>query len=289
MRDLNWLRLCRDALVGLGVLLALYYWFWLLYNGSPVDAAWYWHADPHNLYPHPELAEHNGYNYSPAFEYVVGWGRLLPFDVFVAIWRLILIASLVYLAGPFTLFAILTMPVASEINAGNIQLLLALAVVLGFRWSATWAFVLLTKVSPGIGLLWFAMRRQWRMLAIAAAVTGIVALVSLVQNPSAWRGWIALITSGQQPSVAPFYLPLGVRLPFALAFVAVAGFTGRRWPVVVGATLALPVFYTISPSMLVGVLPFAREALGRELVRHGWTLERGRNPRLAPDELAIAA
>jgi hypothetical protein len=38
--------------------------------------------------------------------------------------------------------------------------------------------------------------------------------------------------------------------------------------VVLGATLALPAFYTISPSMLVGVLPFAREAAGRWLDRN---------------------
>ena len=41
------------------------------------------------------------------------------------------------------------------------------AIVLGFRWPFTWAFVLLTKVTPGVGLLWFAVRREWRSLAIA--------------------------------------------------------------------------------------------------------------------------
>jgi hypothetical protein len=40
--------------------------------------------------------------------------------------------------------------------------------------------------------------------------------------------------------------------------------------VVVGATLALPVFYFTSLAMLVGVLPFAREALGREMRVRGW-------------------
>lgn len=289
MREVNWLRLGRDALVVAGIVFALYYWNWLFTNGQPTDVAWYWAADPHNLYPHPELAEHNGYNYSPAFEYVVAWGRNLNFDVFTGIWRLALIASLVYLAGPFTVFALMTVPVASEINAGNIQILLALAVVLGFRWSATWAFVLLTKVSPGIGLLWFALRRQWRMLGIALAVTALIAGISLVQNPDAWRGWIALITSGQMPSVKPFYLPLTVRLPVAAAFVIAAGLTGKRWPVVVGATLALPVFYPISSSMLVGVLPFLREALGRQLTGHGWTLERGRSARVRPAILEPAA
>jgi hypothetical protein len=289
VREVNWLRLGRDALVVLGIVFALYYWQWLLVNSSPVDAAWYWHADPHNLYPHPELAERNGYNYSPAFEYVIGWGRLLSFEAFSAVWRLVLLGALVYMAGPFTLFALLTVPVGSEVNAGNIQILLALSIVVGFRWSAAWAFVLLTKVSPGVGLLWFAIRRQWRMLGVAIGVTAAIALVSFVQNPDAWRGWIALITDGQMPSVKPYYLPLTLRLPFALVLVAAAGMTGKRWPVVVGAMLALPVFYEISPSILVGVLPFAREALGRLLLKHGWTLERGHRARVRPPIMQEAA
>ncbi len=53
----------------------------------------------------------------------------------------------------------------------------------------------------------------------------------------------------------------------ALAFIVWGGWKGYRWPVVVGSTLALPVYYIISTSMLVGVLPFAREALGKWLDR----------------------
>ncbi len=254
----------RDALVFVGIGGAVVYWLFLTQGGgAPVDVRYYWAADPNNLYPFPELAERNGYNYSPAFEFFVGWSRFLPFEVFVAIWRAILLAVLVYLAGPFTLPVMLLIPVASEINAGNIQILLALAVVLGFRWPATWAFVLLTKVSPGIGLLWFAFRRQWRALAIAIGVTAAIAAVSFVMGPQRWFDYLTLITSGSQPSVAPYYLPLWTRLPFALAFVAWGAWTGRKWPVVVGATLALPVYYVISSSMLVGVLPFARKALGK--------------------------
>jgi hypothetical protein len=42
--------------------------------------------------------------------------------------------------------------------------------------------------------------------------------------------------------------------------------TNRRWAVVVGATLALPVYWITSSAMLVGVLPYTRKWLG-ELVR----------------------
>ena len=168
-------RIARDSLVLLGIIAAVVYWLYLTKTGgAPVDVRYYWAADPANLYPHPEAGEHNGFNYSPLFDWLMAPGRLLPFEVFVAIWRAILLIALVYLAGPFTIFVLFTVPVASEINAGNVQILLALAIVMGFRWPASWSFVLLTKVTPGIGLLWFALRRQWRHVAIALGLGTMV-------------------------------------------------------------------------------------------------------------------
>ena len=279
---MSWTRIARDGLVLIGVIAAVV--FWVIYTqtgGDPVDVRYYWAADPHNLYPHPELGEHNGYNYSPAFEFVVGWWRWVPFEVFVAIWRAILLAIVVYLAGPFTVFVLLTIPVASEINAGNIQLMLALAVVLGFRWSATWAFVLLTKLTPGIGLLWFVLRRQWRHLAFAFGATLAIAGVSFVLMPDQWFNYARLLTGAPAPSVAPYYLPFWTRLPVAVALVLLGAWRNWKWPVVVAATVALPVYYIISSSMLVGVLPFVRAALGR-------LIDEGRLPvpRLSADPLA---
>ena len=98
--------------------------------------------------------------------------------MFVALYRAILLAAVVYMAGPFTLFVLLTVPVGSEINAGNIQILMALAIVWGFRHPWTWSFVLLTKVTPGIGLLWFVVRREWRNLGIALGATALLAGLS---------------------------------------------------------------------------------------------------------------
>lgn len=262
---------------GLGAVLVAYYWYLLTTSGgAPVDARWYWEANPGNLYPHPELLERNGYNYSPAFEVVIGWGRLVSFEVFVALWRALLAGVLLWLAGPLTLFVLFTFPVASELNAGNIQLLLAGAIVLGFRggwWPATWAFVLLTKVTPGVGLLWFALRRQWRALAIALAVTAAIAAVSFVLWPDRWVGWLALMTAGSPAPVAPFYLPFWPRLAVAVVIIALAAWRGWRWPVIVASCLALPQFYTLSPSMLVGVIPFARNAFGTWAARRRDVIE----------------
>jgi hypothetical protein len=258
----------RTVILGLGVLAAVTYWWYLTANGGqPVDAHAYWVANPDSLYAHPELLEGNGYNYSPAFEVIAGWGRVLSFETFVAIWRALLLITLVWLAGPFTLFVLLLPPVATEVNAGNIQFLLAAAIVLGFRWPATWAFVLLTKVSPGIGLLWFAFRREWRKLAIAVGVTMAIALVTFAIWPDRWFGWLRLLTAGSPPPVSPYYLSIWLRLPFAVGLVALGAWRGWKWPVIVAATLALPVFYYLSPSMFVGVLPSLRGALGRWLGR----------------------
>jgi len=272
----RWQFVVSRVLLGLGIAAAAFYWYLLTSGGgSPVDVLQYIKADPNNLYPHPELLNENGYNYSPAFELVIGWGRLLPFDVFVAIFRAILLATLVWLAGPLTLFVLFLPPVASEVNAANIQFLLAAAIVLSFRksewWGATWAFVLLTKVSPGIGLLWFALRRRdggWQKLAWAIGVTGAIVILTFAIWPDRWFGWFRLLTAGSPPPVSPYFLSLWVRLPFALAFVLLGAWRGWRWPVVVAATLALPVFFFLSPSMLVGVLPFLREATGRWLAAH---------------------
>jgi hypothetical protein len=265
-RPMTWRRVIRDAMVLLGIVGAVTYWIYLTTGGGlPVDVHYYWAADPHNLYPHPEAGEGNGYNYSPAFEFVVGWWRGIPFESFAAIWRAILLAMLVWLAGPFTLPVLLTVPVASEINAANIQIPLAAAVVLGFRWPATWAFVILTKLTPGIGLLWFVLRRQWRHLVIAGGVTAAIAAASFVLMPDAWFGYVRLLTGEPAPAVAPYYLSFWTRLPFSVALVAVGAWRGWRWPVAAAATVALPVYYITSSAMFVGVLPFLRRALGRWL------------------------
>lgn len=258
-------RVARGLLLGLGIAAAVFYWALLTLDGGlPVDAAAYWRVDVNDLYGAGGLGT-SAYLYSPAFAQAMVPFTALPFDMFVAIWRAILLVILVYLAGPFTILALLTVPVASEINAGNIQLMLALAIVLGFRWPATWSFVLLTKVTPGVGLLWFALRREWRALFVALGATAAVAGISFAMNPQAWFDYVAFLSSGAAPSVAPYYWPFWARLPLALAFVAAGAWRGWRWPVVVGATLALPVFYIISWSMLVGVLPFARRYLRHTL------------------------
>jgi hypothetical protein len=148
---------------------------------------------------------------------------------------------------------------------GNIHLLLAVAIVVGFRYPAAWAFVLLTKVTPGIGLLWFAVRKEWRNLAIALGATAAISLVTLLIVPNMWWQWLTFLSSNPTVdtpliSITP---PLPLRLFIAAAVVTYGARTNRRWTVPVAATIALPIYWWNGFSVLVAILPIWREDVAR--------------------------
>jgi hypothetical protein len=148
-----------------------------------------------------------------------------------------------------------------EVAGGNVSLLLGVAIVIGFRWPATWALVLLTKITPGIGLLWFAVRGEWRSLAIALGATAAIAAVSYVTIPDAWPHWFEVIVAnaGKGGTWASVPIPLLVRLPAAVALVVWGARTDRRWTVPVASMLALPALWYGGISMLLGVIPLLAE------------------------------
>src|SRR4051812_47888883 len=127
------------------------------------------------------------YPYSPAFAQLIWPLNQLPWPLFVATWTALLLGGVFLLTGPELALAGLFVG-AMEIAGGNVSLLLTLAIVAGFRWPATWALVLLTKITPGIGLLWFALRREWRSLGIALGSTAAIVAVSMLIPPRPGRG-----------------------------------------------------------------------------------------------------
>jgi hypothetical protein len=200
--------------------------------------------------------------YSPIAARLFQLDALLPFWQFLWLWLALLVGTALWLGGRRRWLWILAFPpVALELYHGNVHLLLAAAIALGFRYPVAWVFVLVTKVTPGVGLLWFAVRREWRNLAIALGATAALVAVSLVFDLRLWQQWIErdLLVSFQQPPSQPqIPVPLLLRLPAAAALVIWGARTDRKWTVPMAAALAMPVLWIAAFSVL-AALP----ALGR--------------------------
>ncbi len=186
-------------------------------------------------------------------------------------WTAILLGATAYLVGPLFLgpILLLTLP---EFLGGNITLLIAAAIVLSFRWPASWSFVILTKVTPGVGLLWFAARREWRNLGIALAATLAIVGVSYVYAPEGtWATWVQVLTFNASSPIdsGSLPVPLIVRLPIAAAVIVWGALRDRRWALPIGCLLALPVIWYGSLSLLVAVIPLVRRPELRDWHWHG--------------------
>ncbi len=236
-----------------------------------VDAYAYWTTRDGAFYDTAQTGRIGSYLYSPAFAQLLAPLVALPLAVFTAIWTAINCAALWWLLGRWSLPSLLFLPIPFEIISGNVHLLYAVAIVAGFRYSATWALMLLTKVTPGIGVLWFLVRREWRALAIALGVTAAIVAVSFVLDRAAWEQWIAILQAdlagaGQGALDTPgWYLavPLLPRLVLAAVIVVAAALTDRRWLVPFAVAIALPVVWLNGLAVLAAVVPLWQEAARR--------------------------
>lgn len=251
-----WQRLAIVALAAAGIAA------WLAYIAEfplALDAHAYFAADLRHLYGGAEGA-YDSYVYPPVFAQVIQPLRWLGWDAFRMVWRGLELAALVWFIGPFVGLALFVTPVALEVNLGNIHLLLAAAIVAGFRWPAMWSFVLLTKITPGVGLLWFVVRREWRSLAIALGATAAIAGASFVVAPGLWFEWIASVTLQRDPTGVDLVLtaPLVARVAVAVALVVWGAQRDKRWTVLVAAFIALPFVWIPAVAMLAGLVPLLR-------------------------------
>lgn len=232
---------------------------WALYAAiypEGLDAHAYYIAGSGHLYG-GLLGRSDTYLYSPAFSQLVEPLRWLGWDGFRTGVRLLDAAALTLMTGPLAGVFLALDPVTLDFNLANVNMLLGLAVVAGFRYPAAWSFVLLTKVTPGVGLLWFVARREWRSLGIALGVTGAIVAGSVIAAPGDWPAWFASLAGNTQHSAILELLvsaPLALRLPAAAALVWWGARSDRRWTVLVAAFLALPAIYPTTVSMLAGLL-----------------------------------
>jgi hypothetical protein len=259
-------RALRDGAVIAGLLFLVYLFVIIAPQQGTVgfDAFAYWSVDIADPYK-SGVGGLGAFNYSPPIARLFDPFGLLEWPTFLWIWLALLVGNLVWLGGRGVrvLWLLALPPVALELYHGNIHLWIAAAIVLGFRYPWTWGFVLLTKVTPGLGLVWFAVRREWRALAIALGVTGAIVAVSLLVDWHLWAEWVAFLTSTPEGgSVAQFQIavPLWVRLPAALVIVVWGALTDRRWTVPLAATLALPVLWISGFAICAACLPLARRS-----------------------------
>ncbi len=222
------------------------------------DAYAYWTIQMADPYAVP-AGTFGAFTYSPVIARLIAPFHLLSWPTFVWLWTGVLLATAIWLGWRQALLVLAFPPVALELYHGNVHLLIAAAIALGFRYPATWAFILLTKVTPGVGLLWFAVRREWRSLGIALGLSATLAAVSVVVDPGLWSAWLGdslLKTAGGAPlnqfSIA---IPLAVRLPVAALVVVWGARTDRRWTVPIAATVGLPILWPSGLAVLAALWP----------------------------------
>jgi len=187
---------------------------------------------------------------------------VLTWPQFLAIWSALLFGVFVVMGGRWAMPLLVFPPLLGELWLGNINLWIAAAVWLGFRWPAAWAFIILTKITPGIGLLWFAVRREWRNLAIAIGATVAIAAVSFVLAPNLWRDFIEASKTQVAATVDVPRQAAPLSLPFRMvvgALIIVAGaLTDRRWLVPVAVALTVPFLWWNVLAILIVCIPLAR-------------------------------
>ena len=233
------------------------------------------------------------YLYAPVFAQLVAPLTALPWPWFAAVWTAAIGATYIWLVGRWAFPLLLTGAVALELYLGQIDIFLAAAVVIGFRYPVVWAFPLLTKIAPGIGLLWFLFRREWRNLALALAATVGIAAVSALLMPELWRSWYELLyrTVFERQAVDGAYLaiPVWLRLPIAVAVIFWGARTDRHWAVPIAVLLAMPILWMNVFTLLLAIVPL-REEPGLTPAR-AWLLRERLLPSIprVPDRVAPPA
>jgi UPF0716 family protein affecting phage T7 exclusion len=199
------------------------------------------------------------YRYSPAFLWIIRPLQVLPFEAFVGVWTVAHIAALIWLrAGWFLIVPGLN----DDVLRGNVSTFVALFAVLAIQRSAAWwAPVLLTKITPAIGLVWHAVRREWRELMVAAGVMAAIFALGALLDIELWGAWLDTLLNAEATYELGHPLgPVWFRLGVAALVVAVGAWTGRAWVVPIAMLVAVPGLWAFNLAILA--------ALPRLLQRH---------------------
>lgn len=260
-RDAAERRLLDIRIAGFLVLMGVLVGFRLLgiypWNEYVFDLHAYWITREGVSYAGEHAGPAGAYLYSPAFAQAISPLTSLPLPLFAGIWTALTAGLLLWLTGRNVFLVAMLPPVLLSLVQGQLDLAYAAVAVVGLRYPAAWALPLLTKVTPGIGIVWFLVRREWRSLALAVGATLAVVAISFAIEPSAWLGWLSLVYRAEfpaDPTLVYLPVPLQLRAPIALALIVWGARTDRPWTIPVAMTLAMPIVWFNSPTILVALL-----------------------------------
>ena len=242
----------------------------------PIDFVIYWkNTNLDALYPVYVTDGPTPYLYAPVLAQLLLPLHALPFELVETGWTVLCFLSLWYCVRVWTIPVVIggflsiwiqprdgILGTVEWVFLGNVQVPMAAAIVAGMRHPGWFAVPLLTKVTPGVGLLWYAFRGEWRRFGLGLLIAGTIAVVSLLLAPGTWADWLAFLSRNNgRPAVPPDVgPPLALRLLAAVLLVAWGARTNRPWVVAVAGALALPVIY--------GVRYFMAVAMGAWALRH---------------------
>ena len=227
-------------------------------TGPGWDAAAYWDAWRGAMYD-GSVGNPGHYLYSPAFAHVLWPLAHTTWPLFVTIFIVINGVGLAWLLKPLplTLAAPLWLAGSQEVMSGNIFIVIAIVAVVGMRIPHLWAFVVLTKITPGLGPVWFAARGEWSAVAKAAVTALLFASVSAAMAPGLWQDWFFFLVEQSRiadGAVGYSFIPGPVyRFPMALLLVVWAARTDRVWMLPVCMLLATPFIWNGSLTLLAAV------------------------------------
>ncbi|NVN00084.1 glycosyltransferase family 87 protein [Arthrobacter sp. SDTb3-6] len=229
-----------------------------LVTGNPIgqDSHAYWLAAHGNLSYGEAPGQRDAYLYSPAFAAAIKPFALLPWPLFCAAWFGIESAVVVWLVRP--LRARWAIPVAMlcipELVVGNIYILLAATAVIGMRMPAAWSFAILTKVTTGVGLLWFAARGDWKHVIQGAGATLLIFAIFYTVDPTAWSAWakFLLLNRNGTPDSG-----IGFMARSIVAVVLVVVGARKQWAFLVAPAMVLasPVLVSFVPWTILAAIP----------------------------------
>lgn len=202
------------------------------------DAHAYWLAGQGNPIYDKAPGQMDAYLYSPAFTAIVQPFAMLPWPLFLTLWICIQSAVLVWLLKP--LKAKWSIPIfllcVPELVNGNIYILLAASAVMGLRKPALWAFPILTKITVGVGLLWFIVRGEWRHAFQGVGILAAIVGLSYIMAPDQWHAWLDFLfdhSDGTRDGSISFL----VRSVLAVALIVIGA--RKQWPWVVAPAMVL--------------------------------------------------